>query len=112
MKDKIKITEVGPRDGLQNETKVIKTEDKLQYIQLLKKAGLKNIEATSFVRADKIPQLSDAIELSKNLNFNDDVVYSALTPNIKGYESAVASGFKEVAIFTAASESFTKKNIN
>ncbi|HNI89904.1 MAG TPA: hydroxymethylglutaryl-CoA lyase [Leptospiraceae bacterium] len=112
MKDKIKITEVGPRDGLQNETKVIKTEDKLQYIQLLKKAGLKNIEATSFVRADKIPQLSDAIELSKNLNFNGDVVYSALTPNIKGYESAVASGFKEVAIFTAASESFTKKNIN
>ena len=113
MKEKIKITEVGPRDGLQNESKVISTEDKSRFINLLIDAGLKNIEATSFVKADKIPQLSDATELSKQINFqNAEIAYSALTPNLKGYEVAIQSGFKEVAIFGAASESFTKKNIN
>ncbi|MBK9501604.1 MAG: hydroxymethylglutaryl-CoA lyase [Leptospiraceae bacterium] len=113
MKEKIKITEVGPRDGLQNETKVISTEDKSHFINLLIDAGLKNIEVTSFVKADKIPQLSDATELSKQINFqNAEIAYSALTPNLKGYEVAIQSGFKEVAIFGAASESFTKKNIN
>lgn len=113
MKEKIKITEVGPRDGLQNESKVISTEDKSRFINLLIDAGLKNIEATSFVKADKIPQLSDATELSKQINFqNAEIAYSALTPNLKGYEVAMQSGFKEVAIFGAASESFTKKNIN
>ncbi len=113
MKQKIKITEVGPRDGLQNESKAVATMDKVKFIELLIESGLKNIEATSFVRADKIPQLADAIELSSKLNFqNPNVAYSALTPNLKGYESAVDAGFKEVAIFGAASESFTKKNIN
>lgn len=113
MKQKIKITEVGPRDGLQNELKAVSTVDKVKFIELLIESGLKNIEATSFVRADKIPQLADAIELSSKLNFqNPNVAYSALTPNLKGYESAVDAGFKEVAIFGAASESFTKKNIN
>jgi hydroxymethylglutaryl-CoA lyase len=113
MKEKIKITEVGPRDGLQNESKTVSTEDKAKFIELLTQAGLQNIEATSFVRADKIPQLADAAELSSKLNFqNPTVAYSALTPNLKGYEAAMQAGFKEVAIFGAASESFTKKNIN
>ena len=113
MKDKIKITEVGPRDGLQNESKPVSTDAKLKFIKLLIESGLKNIEATSFVKADKIPQLADAVELSHKLNFKDrSVVYSALTPNLKGYESAIQAGFKEVAIFGAASESFTRKNIN
>ena len=113
MKDKIKITEVGPRDGLQNESKPVSTDAKLKFIELLIESGLKNIEATSFVKADKIPQLADAIELSHKLNFKDSsVVYSALTPNLKGYEKAIEAGFKEVAIFGAASESFTRKNIN
>ena len=113
MKDKIKITEVGPRDGLQNESKPVSTDAKLKFIELLIESGLKNIEATSFVKADKIPQLADAIELSHKLNFKDSsVVYSALTPNLKGYEAAIQAGFKEVAIFGAASESFTRKNIN
>lgn len=112
MKERIQITEVGPRDGLQNESQVIKTDDKLEYIRLLKESGLKKIEATSFVRADRIPQLSDALELSKKINFSESVGYSALTPNLKGYENAIQAGFKEIAIFGAASESFTKKNIN
>lgn len=113
MKEKIKITEVGPRDGLQNESKAIATEDKARFIELLTQAGLKNIEATSFVKADKIPQLADAVELSAKLKFqNANMEYSALTPNLKGYETAIQAGFKEVAIFGAASESFTKKNIN
>lgn len=113
MKEKVKITEVGPRDGLQNESKLVSTEDKLQFIKLLIEAGLTNIEATSFVRADRIPQLADASEVANKLNFqNRSLVYSALTPNLKGYEAALKAGFKEVAIFGAASESFTKKNIN
>jgi hydroxymethylglutaryl-CoA lyase len=113
MKDKIKITEVGPRDGLQNESKPVSTQDKLKFIDLLVKSGLKHLEATSFVKPDKIPQLADALELSANLDFlNSSIEYSALTPNLKGYEAAVKAGFKEVAIFGAASESFTQKNIN
>ena len=71
MKEKIKITEVGPRDGLQNESKVISTEDKLTFINLLIEAGLVNLEVTSFVRADKIPQLSDAAEVSSKLDFKN-----------------------------------------
>ena len=113
MKEKIKITEVGPRDGLQNETVIIPTQEKIQFINLLVDAGLKHIEATSFVRADKIPQLSDAIELSNQLNIQSSpIAYSALTPNLKGYELALKAGYKEEAIFGAASETFTKKNIN
>ncbi|AOP35142.1 hydroxymethylglutaryl-CoA lyase [Leptospira tipperaryensis] len=109
---KVKITEVGPRDGLQNEKVPVSTKDKFEYIQLLVRAGLTNIEATSFVKKESIPQLADAAELSALLNLNGPVQFSALTPNIKGYEAAKNAGYKEVAVFTAASESFTKKNIN
>ncbi|RHX88448.1 hydroxymethylglutaryl-CoA lyase [Leptospira stimsonii] len=109
---KVKITEVGPRDGLQNEKVPVATKDKFEFIQLLIRAGLTNIEATSFVKKESIPQLADAAELSALLNWNGPVEFSALTPNTKGYEAAKNAGYKEVAVFTAASESFTKKNIN
>ncbi|EPG66400.1 HMGL-like protein [Leptospira wolffii serovar Khorat str. Khorat-H2] len=108
----LKITEVGPRDGLQNEKLAIPTQDKLVFIQKLVQAGLKNIEATSFVKKEAIPQLGDAKELSAGLNFHSGTNFSALTPNLKGYQAAIEAGFREVAVFTAASESFVKKNIN
>ncbi len=111
MKEKIKIIEVGPRDGLQNEKTPIDTKDKLEFIRLLADSGIKNIEATSFVKPGAIPQLSDAMELSKSLSFQE-MEYSCLTPNLKGYEAALNAGFQEIAIFTATSETFTKKNIN
>lgn len=112
MRKKIRIVEVGPRDGLQNEKKSIPTDDKLKFIELLLASGIKNIETTSFVRADKIPQLSDSEELSKKSTKKEGVEYFVLTPNLKGYEKALEAGYKSIAIFGAASESFTKKNIN
>ncbi|MCC5815778.1 MAG: hydroxymethylglutaryl-CoA lyase [Leptospira sp.] len=111
--EKIKITEVGPRDGLQNEKISIPTEIKKKFIDLLIESGLKNIEATSFVKPSAIPQLSDSAELSTLLQpFPSDIHFSVLTPNEKGYHKAIEFGYKEVAVFTAASNSFTKKNIN
>ncbi|TGN18379.1 hydroxymethylglutaryl-CoA lyase [Leptospira idonii] len=110
----VKITEVGPRDGLQNEKTIVSTEDKFKFILSLIRAGLKHIEATSFVRKEWVPQMGDAPELAK-LIFSENrpgIEFSCLTPNIKGYEAAINSGFKEVAVFTATSESFTQKNIN
>lgn len=109
---KIKITEVAPRDGLQNEKKIISTEDKLNYIYKLIDSGIEHIEVTSFVRKDKIPQLADCIELSNFLPESIKSKSSVLVPNLKGYENAVNNGYKEISVFTAASESFTKKNIN
>ncbi|TGK03204.1 hydroxymethylglutaryl-CoA lyase [Leptospira langatensis] len=108
----MKITEVGPRDGLQNEKSEVPTRDKFEFIQKLIQAGLTHIEATSFVRKENIPQLGDANELSSLLDLKGKVQFSALTPNLKGYQAALAAGYKEVAVFTAASESFVKKNIN
>lgn len=111
--EKIKITEVGPRDGLQNEKISIPTNLKKQYIELLLLAGLKNIEVTSFVKPDAIPQLADSAELSSLLQpFPENKQFSVLTPNTKGYEKAMEYGYSEVAVFTAASNSFTQKNIN
>lgn len=109
----IKITEVGPRDGLQNEPIPIPTEKKFEFIQKLFQAGLKNIEATSFVRPDRVPQLSDSEALSTLLNPKESPIHlSCLVPNLKGYEKAVKFGYKEVAVFTATSETFNQKNIN
>lgn len=115
-KDKqVKLIEVGPRDGLQNEKMSVELKDKLTYIDLLAQAGLKNIEATSFVRADKIPQMSNASELFKKLversDFNQ-MNFPCLVPNIKGYELAKTSGVREISLFSATSDEFTKKNIN
>ncbi len=110
----IHITEVGPRDGLQNEPKVLSTEDKITFILMLQKAGLKSIEATSFVRPDRIPQMGDASDLYEGLMAltSKKVEYPCLIPNLKGLEKALEVGVKEIALFTATSEEFNKKNIN
>jgi hydroxymethylglutaryl-CoA lyase len=108
----IKIVEVSPRDGLQNESQVIAVNDKVQLINDLRTAGVKHIEVTGFVSPKWVPQLADAQEVASQLAPDEDVVYSALTPNMKGFEAAMDSGIKEVAVFTAASETFNQKNIN
>lgn len=111
----IRIVEVGPRDGLQNEKSILSTEDKFSFISQLSDSGLKTIEVTSFVKAPAIPQMADASELYtriKNELSGNGVTYPCLVPNIKGYETAKSLGVKEIAIFTATSDSFTKKNIN
>lgn len=109
----IKIVEVGPRDGLQNEKTLISTAVKLDYINHLVEAGLKFIEVTSFVNPKAIPQLSDALEVVQGLpTTKEDVVFSALVPNLKGLERALASGIRSIAVFTGVSNTFTVKNIN
>jgi hydroxymethylglutaryl-CoA lyase len=111
----IKIVEVGPRDGLQNEKSILATEGKFQFISKLAGAGLKSVEVTSFVKAPAIPQMADAVELYSRVNKElggESVSFPCLVPNMKGYETAHALGVKEIAIFTATSDSFTKKNIN
>ena len=108
----VKIVEVGARDGLQNEATTIPTTVKLKLITMLVNAGLSVIEATSFVSPKWIPQLADQKEVMARLPKTKKVSFPVLTPNLKGFENAVAAGAKEVAVFAAASESFSKKNIN
>ncbi len=108
----VKIVEVSPRDGLQNEKQNIDLDTKISLIKRLEKSGVKNIEITGFVSPKWVPQLADSQELCNTIVRNPMVNYSALTPNLKGMEKAIACDIKEVAVFTAASESFTKKNIN
>jgi hydroxymethylglutaryl-CoA lyase len=109
----IKIVEVGPRDGLQNEKTIISTDAKLDYIRKLADAGLKFIEVTSFVHPKAIPQLYDALDVVRGLPKNHtDVHFSALVPNMKGLDRAIESGVKDIAVFTAASNTFTQRNIN
>jgi len=108
----VKIIEVSPRDGLQNESEVIAVEDKIQLINDLRLAGLKHIEVTGFVSPKWVPQLADAKQVVAGLSSAEGVVYSALTPNMKGFEAAIEAGVTEVAVFTAASETFNQKNIN
>ncbi len=110
--DKVKIVEVGPRDGLQNEVTSIKTEVKVELIERLANAGVKFIEAAAFVSPRWVPKMADSGEVMKRINRQSNVVYSALTPNLKGFNAALESKVNEVAIFAAASESFSKKNIN
>ena len=110
--DRVRIVEVGPRDGLQNEAKTVSTEKKAEFINLLAAAGLKDIEVASFVHPKWIPQLADSQELVSQLKVVPDVRYSALVPNMKGLERAMASGIRRIAVFTAASETFNRKNIN
>jgi hydroxymethylglutaryl-CoA lyase len=107
----VKIFEVGPRDGLQNESEILTTEQKFQFIKLLMDAGHKNIEVGAFVRPDKIPQMADSIQLLKRLPLKKGFFWS-LVPNEKGFEIATSVGIKNIAIFTAASETFNQKNIN
>ena len=107
----IRIVEVGPRDGLQNEKVVISTEDKASFIRKLADCGHQSIEVTSFVRPDRIPQMSDAKDLFPLVkDINADL--ACLVPNLKGLELAIELGVKEVAVFTASSDSFNQKNIN
>lgn len=108
----IRIFEVGPRDGLQNEKTVVPAAEKIRYINLLSETGITRIEATSFVRPGVIPQLADADEVYRGIEKKPGVRYAALTPNVKGMENALAAGLQEAAVFTAASDAFTLKNIN
>ncbi len=110
--DKVKIVEVGPRDGLQNEKKIVPTEAKVKLINDLSDAGLSVVEAGSFVSPKWVPQMADSAEIMQQIERKDGVSYPVLTPNLKGFEGALAVGAKEVAIFGAASESFSQKNIN
>lgn len=111
---KVRIVEVGPRDGLQNEKKPVATEDKFRFVQMLAESGLRDIELTSFVRPDAIPQLADAVELVGMLRAQPipHVRFSALVPNMKGLEKAIELGIKEIALFLATSDSFSQRNIN
>lgn len=108
----VKIVEVSPRDGLQNEKQIIDVSDKLALIEGLVAAGLKHIEVAGFVSPKWVPQLGDAWAVCRGLKQHSGVHYSVLTPNLKGFDAAKDAGMKEVAVFTAASESFTQKNIN
>jgi hydroxymethylglutaryl-CoA lyase len=108
----IKVCEVGPRDGLQNEAGTVATGDKVRYIDLLGASGLALIETTSFVRPNTIPQLSDAEAVMAGIERRPGVTYLCLVPNLRGLERARAAGASAIAVFTAASESFTKRNIN
>lgn len=108
----VRVVEVGPRDGLQNEKALVPTPQKVQFIQLLAEAGLPVVESTSFVSPRAIPQLSDAGEVMANITRLPTTSYPVLVPNLKGMERAVSAGVRAVAVFTAASESFTKHNIN
>eukprot|EP01102_Stenamoeba_stenopodia_P004712 TRINITY_DN1503_c0_g1_i6.p1 TRINITY_DN1503_c0_g1~~TRINITY_DN1503_c0_g1_i6.p1 ORF type:complete len:391 (+),score=69.01 TRINITY_DN1503_c0_g1_i6:15-1187(+) len=108
----VKIVEVGPRDGLQNEAQFVDTDIKVELINRLAKAGLKVVEATSFVSPKWIPQIRDNREVMQKIQKLPGVSYPVLVPNLRGFEEAVEAGAKEVAVFTAASESFTLKNTN
>ena len=109
---KTRIVEVGPRDGLQNEKQTVTTETKLELIDRLGAAGVRVIEATSFVSPKWIPQMADHDAIMRRLVKRPGVSYPVLTPNLKGFEAAADAGATEVAVFAAASESFSRKNIN
>ncbi len=108
----VRIVEVGPRDGLQNEKAVIPAKVKIELIERLADCGLQTIEATSFVSPRWVPQLADAAEVFAGIRKRDGVRYPVLVPNEKGYDRARAAGAVDVAVFTAASEAFNRKNIN
>ena len=112
MMERVRIVEVGPRDGLQNEKRALPTATKLELIERLVAAGLRDIEATSFVSPKWVPQMADHVEIMRGLVRHAEVNYPVLTPNLKGFEAAVAEGAKEVAVFASASEGFSQRNIN
>ncbi|WP_298565917.1 hydroxymethylglutaryl-CoA lyase [uncultured Aliiroseovarius sp.] len=110
--DYVEIFEVGPRDGLQNEKRQIPTEDKIALVDLLSGAGFKRIEVASFVSPKWVPQMADSAEVLAGITRAKDVSYAALTPNLRGFEGALAAKADEIAIFGSASEGFSKANIN
>ena len=109
---KVRIVEVGPRDGLQNEKQSIATDIKVGLVDRLTEAGLPAIEAAAFVSPKWVPQMADGAEVMARIKRKPGVAYPVLVPNMKGFESAVAAGVEEIAVFGAASESFSQKNIN
>jgi hydroxymethylglutaryl-CoA lyase len=109
---RVRIVEVGPRDGLQNESQAIATATKIQLIEDLVAAGLNYIEAGSFVNPKWVPQMADSGEVFNRMQRNTSVTYAALIPNLQGFERALAVNANEVAIFAAASEAFSQKNVN
>ena len=108
----VKIVEVGPRDGLQNEKVQISAEDKIALIEQLADAGVNYIESGSFVSPKWVPQMATSTDVFNGIKRKEGVTYAALTPNMKGFEAAMAVSANEVAIFGAASEAFSQKNIN
>lgn len=108
----VRIVEVGPRDGLQNEKTIIPAAAKIELIDRLSATGLRSIEATSFVSPKWVPQLADAAEVFAGITRRPGVSYPVLVPNLQGYERALAVGASEVAVFSAASEAFNRRNIN
>ena len=108
----VHLIEAGPRDGLQNEKQVVPTAIKLELIHQLRAAGIKTIEATAFVSPRWVPQMADSSTVMKAIAEHDDVTYMALIPNLKGFEAAFAAGCRNVAVFAAASETFSQKNTN
>jgi hydroxymethylglutaryl-CoA lyase len=112
MTDSVRIVEVGPRDGLQNEKTIVPTPVKIELIDRLSDSGLQTIEATSFVSPKWVPQLADAADVYTAIKKRPAVRYPVLVPNLQGYERARAVGVGEIAVFTAASEAFNRKNVN
>ena len=108
----VRIVDVGPRDGLQNEKQPVATAHKVELVQRLQAAGLREIEVTSFVSPKWVPQMADNAQVMADITRRSDVRYSVLTPNLKGWEAAVLSRPDEIVVFGAASEAFSQKNIN
>lgn len=112
MPSRVRIVEVGPRDGLQNENQPLSVSQKIQLVDDLSAAGLEYIEVGSFVSAKWVPQMAGSAEVFSGINRKPGITYAALTPNMQGFEGALEAGASEVAVFAAASESFSLKNIN
>ncbi|MBL8246629.1 MAG: hydroxymethylglutaryl-CoA lyase [Rhodanobacteraceae bacterium] len=110
--NRIRLVEVGPRDGLQNEARQVSTATKVELIERLVAAGHATVEATSFVSPKWVPQMADAAEVYRGIGQQAGVAYPVLVPNLQGYERAIAVGVREVAVFAAASEAFSRRNIN
>lgn len=112
MAEPVCVFEVGPRDGLQNEPRPIATADKIALVDMLSGCGLARIEVTSFVSPDWVPQMADAAQVMAGIARAPGVSYAALTPNLRGFEAALAAGADEVSVFGSASEGFSRRNIN
>jgi len=109
---RVTLVEVGPRDGLQNEAQPVDTQVKIELIERLDRCGLRHIEAAAFVSPKWVPQMADGSQVLAGLRRRPGTVYSALVPNMKGFEAALAAGVDEVVVFTAASETFCRRNVN
>jgi len=109
---KVKIVEVGPRDGLQNEPKSVPATVKIELVRRLVEAGLRSVEATAFVSPKWVPQMADHAEVMAGVEKRPGVAYLVLVPNMKGFEAASEAGADEIEVFGAASETFSRKNIN